>query len=96
MSWASTDRCEHLAPTHCWHGRYKETCSPCRVLFFHLQTEKDGKEAELDALLKKTPRDLWCEDLDALDAVRQIHTHFVWRTVMMRCERSHASRGCRD
>jgi hypothetical protein len=31
-----------------------------------IQSERDGKERELDILLKKSPHDLWNEDLEDL------------------------------
>ena len=32
-----------------------------------MKNERDAKEAELDALLKKTPQELWIDDLHAFD-----------------------------
>lgn len=42
----------------------------CSCVFPISQSERDGKERELDILLKKSPHDLWNEDLDVLLKVR--------------------------
>ena len=68
-------------------GRY---CNVDLISYAHIQAERETKEAELDALLKKTPRDLWNDDLDAFLEVCLAYSwssynKFILSVRLMRC-----------